>query len=217
MKPDVLSIGTFPDATMAELANRFTVHHFPRIGHALEGLKPDIGARIRALGTEANQGISAALLAKLPKLEVVSVFGVGLDLVDRAALKTRNIPVSNTPGLVAVEVADLAIGMMLASARQIIYADHYVREGHWRQAQIALGRSVGKKTLGVVGLGAIGRADRRPRRGVQHACHLPGPAPASRTRPTTTSPTSSNSRGRAISSWSPARAGRRRAIWFRRR
>lgn len=158
MKPDVLTIGTFPEATMAELANRFTDHHFPRIGHALEGLSAEVGARIRAVGTEANQGISRALLAKLPKLEVVSVFGVGLDLVDRAALKERGIPLGNTPGLVAVEVADLALGLMLTSARQIIYADRYVREGSWRQAQIGLGRSVGKKTMGVIGLGAIGRA-----------------------------------------------------------
>ena len=156
-KPHVLTLGTFPDATMAELERRFSVHHFPRIGHAVDGLD---GATARQI--LANQGINRALLAMLPKLEVVALFGVGIDLVDRAALKERSIPLSNTPGLVAVEVADLAIGLMIASARQIIYADRFIREGRWPQAQISLGRSVGKKTMGVVGLGAIGRpiADR---------------------------------------------------------
>ena len=161
-KPHVLTLGTFPDATMAELERRFSVHHFPRIGHAVDGLDGATARQILALGSEANQGINRALLAMLPKLEVVALFGVGIDLVDRAALKERSIPLSNTPGLVAVEVADLAIGLMIASARQIIYADRFIREGRWPQAQISLGRSVGKKTMGVVGLGAIGRpiADR---------------------------------------------------------
>ncbi len=57
------------------------------------------------------------------------------------------------------EVADLAIGLMLASARQILFADRYVRDGSWRsKGPIPLGRSVGGKTMGVVGLGGIGRA-----------------------------------------------------------
>ena len=155
-KPHVLTLGTFPEETMAALDARFRVHHFPRIGHAIEGLSPDVAREIVALGTEANQGINRTLLGMLPKLAVVAVFGVGTDLVDHGALKERNLPLSNTPGLVAVEVADLAIGLMIASARQIIYADRYIREGRWPQAQISLGRSVGKKTLGVVGLGAIG-------------------------------------------------------------
>jgi hydroxypyruvate reductase len=161
-KPLVLTLGTFPNATMAELERRFAVHHFARIGHAIEGLSPATARDIVALGSEANQGINRALLAMLPALEVVALFGVGTDLVDQAALKERDIALSNTPGLVAVEVADLAIGLLIASARQIIHADRYIREGRWPQAQISLGRSVGKKTMGVVGLGAIGRpiADR---------------------------------------------------------
>ena len=162
-------------------------------------------ARSVALGSEANQGINRALLAMLPKLEVVALFGVGIDLVDRAALKERSIPLSNTPGLVAVEVADLAIGLMIASARQIIYADRFIREGRWPQAQISLGRSVGKKTMGVVGLGAIGRpiADRGAAFNMRVLYYGPRRKP---TRPTNTWPTWSNWPGKATSLWSPARA-----------
>jgi lactate dehydrogenase-like 2-hydroxyacid dehydrogenase len=138
-----------------------------------------VAREIVALGSEANQGINRTLLAMLPKLEVVAVFGVGTDLVDRVALSERNIPLSNTPGLVAVEVADLAVGLMLASARQIIYADRYIRDGRWPQAQISLGRSVGKKTMGVVGLGAIGRpiADRGAAFNMRVLYHGPRPKP----------------------------------------
>ena len=158
MKIDVLSIGSFPAATNAELASRFAVtHHFNR--PAPDVLSAQLKARIRAIATEANRGADRALIAALPKLEVISVFGVGTDFVDLGAARERNIPVTNTPDILTAEVADLAIGLMLASARQIVFADRYVRDGTWAsKGPIPLGRSVGGKTLGVLGLGGIGRA-----------------------------------------------------------
>jgi lactate dehydrogenase-like 2-hydroxyacid dehydrogenase len=158
MKIDVLSIGAFPEATNAELASRFAVtRHFNQ--PAPDALSAELKSRIRGIATEANRGADRALIAALPKLEVISVFGVGTDSVDLAAARERNIPVSNTPDIIADEVADLAIGLMLASARQILIADHYVRDGSWAsKGPIPLGRSVKGKTMGVVGLGGIGRA-----------------------------------------------------------
>jgi len=155
---DVLSIGVFPDATNAELANRFTVtRHFQPPVPGMLGA--DLKARIRAIATEANRGASRALIEALPKLELIAVFGVGTDSVDLAAARERNIKVTNTPGILTDEVADLAIGLMLASARQVLFADRYVREGMWAsKGPIPLGRSVGGKTMGVLGLGGIGRA-----------------------------------------------------------
>jgi lactate dehydrogenase-like 2-hydroxyacid dehydrogenase len=158
MTIDVLSIGSFPEATNAELAQRFAItHHFQR--PAPEALSAEVKARIRGIATEANRGADRALIAALPKLEVISVFGVGTDNVDLAAAREHNVPVTNTPGILTDEVADLAIGLMLASARQIVFADRYVREGSWAsKGPIPLGRSVGGKTMGVLGLGGIGRA-----------------------------------------------------------
>jgi lactate dehydrogenase-like 2-hydroxyacid dehydrogenase len=155
---DVLSIGAFPEATNAELASRFAVtRHFNR--PAPDALGAELRGRICAIATEANRGADRALIMALPKLEVISVFGVGTDNIDLAAARERNVPVSNTPGILTDEVADLAIGLMLASARQIIFADRYVREGSWAsKGPIPLGRGVGGKTLGVLGLGGIGRA-----------------------------------------------------------
>ena len=158
MTIDVLSIGAFPEATNVELANRFAVtRHFQP--PAPDALPVELKARIRAIATEANRGANRALIEALPKLEVIGIFGVGADNVDLAAARERNIPVTNTPGVLTDECADLAIGLMLASARQILFADRYVRDGDWqRKGPIPLGRSVGGKTLGVLGLGGIGRA-----------------------------------------------------------
>jgi lactate dehydrogenase-like 2-hydroxyacid dehydrogenase len=158
MKPDVLALGpafTLLPKVMEEMQRYFTVHHF---GDYPRFLDDKLSDRIRGLATESNRGARRDLLALLPKLEIISLFGVGLDLVDLAAARERNLAVTNTPGAVAREVADLAIGLMLASTRQIIFADRFVREGRWKQGPLPLGRSVHGKTLGVVGLGAIGRA-----------------------------------------------------------
>ena len=159
MKPDILYLGSFPPATEQELARHYTVHHFRNLPLPPDQPGADAAKRIRAIATEANRGATREMLDRFPNVEIISVFGVGTDAVDLKAAKDKNIPVTNTPGVIGDEVADLAMGLMLASARQILFADRYVREGQWAaKGPISFGRSVGKKTLGVVGLGAIGRA-----------------------------------------------------------
>jgi lactate dehydrogenase-like 2-hydroxyacid dehydrogenase len=158
MTIDILLIGDFPDATRSKLFERFHLHHFDTVSAALSGLTDEVASQIRGLGTEVNHGAPAPLLTRLPKLEVICCFGIGLDRVDLQLAKARNIWVSNTPGVVSEEVADFTIGLLLASARQIVLGDKFVREGWWRNGTLAPGRSVRGKTLGIVGLGGIGRA-----------------------------------------------------------
>lgn len=159
MKPEILYIGSFPDATVKLLNDNFRVHHFPRLPIPTEAFTPESAKLIRGIATEANRGATRQMLDRFPNVEVISVFGVGTDAVDLETAKGRNIPVTNTPAVIAPEVADLAIGMMLASARQIVIAEKYVRDGSWAtKGPIPLGRSVGRKTCGVIGLGGIGRA-----------------------------------------------------------
>lgn len=158
MKPDILYFGHFPDPIVAELNRHYHTHHYFKLPQP-QDIPADLAARVRGVATEANRGITRAILDRLPKLEAVSVFGVGLDLVDVKAIRERGIPLGNTPDIIGPEVADLALGMMLASARQIIFADHYARSGQWAaKGPIPFGRSVGNKTCGVIGLGGIGRA-----------------------------------------------------------
>jgi lactate dehydrogenase-like 2-hydroxyacid dehydrogenase len=158
MKPNVLAIGpafALLPKVMEELRRDFTVHHLRDYPASIDG---DLAGYIRGIATEANRGAKRDLIMGLPKLEIISLFGVGLDLVDLAAARERGLPVTNTPGVVGREVADLAIGMMLASARQIVFADRFVREGRWKEGPLPLGRSVHGKTMGIIGLGEIGRA-----------------------------------------------------------
>ena len=98
------------------------------------------------------------LIAQLPALEIISVFGVGYDGVDVAAARERGIAVTNTPDVLNDEVADLAIGLVLAVARRIPQADRYVREGKWPGGPMPLARKVSGARLGIVGLGRIGNA-----------------------------------------------------------
>jgi hydroxypyruvate reductase len=180
MKPVVLSLGVFPPATMSALADLFELHHFTVYPLPEETLSPNLRSRIRAIATEANRGATRDLIASLPNLEIISCFGVGVDGIDLAAARERAIPVTNTPGVMVDECADLAMGMMLASARQIVHADRYVRSGEWLKGPIGLGRSVGGKTVGVVGLGGIGRAiaDRAQAFRMKVLWHGPRPKPA---------------------------------------
>jgi hypothetical protein len=103
-------------------------------------------------------GIDSATISKLPKLKVISHFGVGYDTVDVDAARKRGIAVTNTPDVLTEEVADLAMGLLYATVRRIPQGDRYVREGKWLKGAMALTESLQGKTLGIVGMGRIGQA-----------------------------------------------------------
>jgi hydroxypyruvate reductase len=159
MKPDVLSLGAFPPGMKARMAELFTVHHFvPDDPFPPSDLSPEVRARIRAITCEAHRGASIELIAALPKLEIICCFGVGTDMIDVAAARARNIPVTNTPRIMADDVADMAIGLMIASSREFLPADRFAREGRWVGGSYGFTRKVSGKRLGIIGLGAIGSA-----------------------------------------------------------
>nr|WP_246473020.1 2-hydroxyacid dehydrogenase [Pelagibacterium limicola] len=124
-----------------------------------EGPDPDavlvrVGERVRAI---AGGHVSADLMAKLPNLEIIANFGVGYDSVDTTAAKARGIVVTNTPDVLNDAVAELAIGMMLALGRKIPQADRFVREGQWAHDAYPLTGELNGKTVGILGLGRIGK------------------------------------------------------------
>jgi len=96
------------------------------------------------------------LIASLPGLKVITLHGAGTDQVDVAAAAARGIVVTNTPGANAQAVAELAIGLMLAVLRRVPAADRRVRGGDWAGARV-LGHELSGRTLGLLGLGNIGR------------------------------------------------------------
>ncbi len=114
--------------------------------------------------------IDSDLISACPKLRAVASCSVGLDHVDVAALTARKIALGYTPSVLVETTADLAFALLLAAARRIVEADRFVREGQWTQARkwepdMLVGRDLSGATLGILGLGEIGKAVARRAQG----------------------------------------------------
>jgi lactate dehydrogenase-like 2-hydroxyacid dehydrogenase len=96
-------------------------------------------------------------MARLPKLEIVASFGVGYDHIDAAWAGAHGIVVTHTPSVLDDDVADLAIALTLAAVRRLPQAERYLREGRWLGAPFPLTASLRGRTMGILGLGRIGR------------------------------------------------------------
>lgn len=116
------------------------------------------GAEVRGLATGGGRRTDAALLDRLPNLEIVANFGVGYDSVDVAATTARGVVVTNTPGVLDNEVADTAFGLLLMTVRELGRAEQYLRAGRWAaDGPYPLTPStVAGRSLGILGLGRIG-------------------------------------------------------------
>jgi lactate dehydrogenase-like 2-hydroxyacid dehydrogenase len=116
-------------------------------------------AHIRGLAHFGHSKVDGALMDRLPKLEIVSNFGVGVDQIDLAAAKKRNIVVTNTPDVLNDCVADCALALTLNTLRKFPQAEAYLRSGYWApKGPYPLTTSLGGKTMGILGLGRIGEA-----------------------------------------------------------
>jgi lactate dehydrogenase-like 2-hydroxyacid dehydrogenase len=114
---------------------------------------------VRALATFGAGGADAKLMDALPKLEIISNFGVGVDAIDLDAAKKRKIIVTNTPGVLNDCVADTAMALTVNVMRKFPQAEGYLRAGHWAaKGAYPLATSLGGKTMGILGLGRIGEA-----------------------------------------------------------
>lgn len=104
--------------------------------------------------------IDVALMDAAPRLKVISQCAVGYDNIDVEAATARGLPVGNTPGVLTDATADFAFTLLMSAARRIGEAIDYVREGRWQTwgLTLLLGQSVYGATLGIVGMGRIGRA-----------------------------------------------------------
>jgi lactate dehydrogenase-like 2-hydroxyacid dehydrogenase len=158
-KIDLLIYGPHKPIVDNGFSDQFVLHKFETSGD-LERLSPAIAEKIRGAAVTYNtvRGDSATL-AKFPKLEIVSSFGVGYDHIDANYARDHNIVVTNTPDVLTEEVADIAMGLLICTLREFIKADRYLRSGLWMTQQFPL--SVGSlrdRKVGMVGMGRIGQA-----------------------------------------------------------
>ncbi|KKB08679.1 2-hydroxyacid dehydrogenase [Devosia chinhatensis] len=135
------------------LAARYSVHKLHEMDDKAAWLAEN-GGRIRA---HAGAGVQADLMDALPNLEIIASFGVGYDSIDIAGAKARNIRVTNTPDVLNDAVAELTLGLMIALARRLPQSDQFVRQGKWPNANFGLFSELTGKTVGILGLGRIGK------------------------------------------------------------
>lgn len=154
---DVLSVTALSPLLEPQIRSTFNLHD--RLHESDPAAFELVAPRIRAIAASGESKVTEELMARLPALELISVFGVGYDGINVGAAKARNVLVTHTPNVLNDDVADLALGLMLAAARQIPAADRYVKAGQWPvKGPVPLARKVSGSRLGIVGMGRIGQA-----------------------------------------------------------
>jgi lactate dehydrogenase-like 2-hydroxyacid dehydrogenase len=158
-KVDLLIYGPVRPILENGFSDHFLVHKAETRAD-LERLTPAIRDRVRGMAvTYHTVPADRDSLTRFPKLEIVASFGVGYDHIDSAYAREHNVVVTNTPDVLTEEVADVAMGLLLATLREFIKADRYVRSGLWLTQNYPL--SVGSlrdRKVGIVGMGRIGQA-----------------------------------------------------------
>ena len=114
--------------------------------------------RIRAIALAGHVRADEAYMRQFPSLEIISSFGVGYDHIDAKAAARLGVIATNTPGVLDDEVADTALGLMIMAVRQLPQAERYLRAGNWPKGAYPLTPSLRGRTVGIVGLGRIGKA-----------------------------------------------------------
>ncbi|KAH7547273.1 hypothetical protein FEM48_Zijuj01G0292300 [Ziziphus jujuba var. spinosa] len=139
-----------------ELEKRFNLLKLWNSPHKTHFLKEHSNS-IRAIVGNASAGADAELIESLPNLEIVASFSVGIDKVDLNKCREKGIRVTNTPDVLTDDVADLAIGLILAVLRRLCESDRYVRSGKWKKGDYKLTTKFTGKTVGIIGMGRIGK------------------------------------------------------------
>jgi phosphoglycerate dehydrogenase-like enzyme len=148
--PPVLAVSA-GFVTLPEIAE---VDYFDSLPGSPEGLIERIRDADLAINIRSSSRFTAAVFQQCPRLRMLSLWGTGTDHIDLAAAVRHGVTVTNTPAVSAASIAEHSLTLMLAVARRIPQQDAAVREGNWPRGQ---GVELRGKTLGIIGLGAVGR------------------------------------------------------------
>jgi glyoxylate reductase len=167
-RPKVYVCRPLPEKAMALLRERTEMRLWERseVPPPREVLLREVADRDGLLSLLTDR-VDGELLDRAPGLRVVANYAVGFDNIDVPAATQRGVVVTNTPGVLTETVADLAMALILASARRLVEADRYTRANRWQswEPMLFLGPDVHGATLGLVGVGRIGGAVARRARG----------------------------------------------------
>ena len=154
--PGTLVIGHPVPPIDERLSERFTL--YPWTSPAERDAARAAASTIKAIVGDGRAQVDGALLDQFPQVGLVAKFGVGYESIDVAAARERGVVVTNTPDVLNEEVADLTVGLLLATIRRIPQADRFLRAGDWAGGRFPLSPSLRGRRIGIVGLGRIGKA-----------------------------------------------------------
>lgn len=155
MNYSVIKAAMLPDALTRRLEEQFTMADYALLPEP-ERLLAAKQARVLVVNGEST--VTEDFIAQFPRLELIADFGVGYDGIDVAAAARRDIEVCNTPNVLTEDVADMALGLLLATSRQIVGAQRFIEQGGWRDGGYPWTKKVSGGRLGIIGMGRIGQA-----------------------------------------------------------
>jgi lactate dehydrogenase-like 2-hydroxyacid dehydrogenase len=156
-QPDIIVTAPLPPFLYDPLKADYRCHDYYQASHK-PGLVAAEGPRIRGLVQGGGTVTPTTLLDALPKLEIISVFGVGYDGVPVDYCKARGIKVTNTPDVLTDDVADVAVGLIMMTGRGFVRLNRFLHAGEWTKKGPELTTKLSGKRVGIVGLGRIGKA-----------------------------------------------------------
>ena len=157
MNNDIIITAPLPPFLYDPLKSDYTCHDYVQ-AQDKPGFLAAVGSRIRGLVQGGGTVTPTALLDALPKLEIISVFGVGYDGVPVDYCRTRGLKVTHTPDVLTDDVADVAVALIMMTGRGFVRLNRFVHAGGWLKQGPELTTKLGGKTVGILGLGRIGKA-----------------------------------------------------------
>ena len=155
---DILVTAALPPFLYQPLKADYRCHDYAQASDKAGAARGGRPADPRTGAGRRNRDADEQLLEALPKLEIISVFGVGYDGVPSDYCRKRGIKVTNTPDVLTDDVADVAVALILMTGRGFVRANRFVHSGEWLRRGADLTTKLGGRTVGIVGLGRIGKA-----------------------------------------------------------
>ncbi len=174
MKPKIILTRQLPDSVETRMRELFNAQLNETDEAFTKEQLVDAVKKADVLVPTVTDDISADIIAEAgPQLKLIASFGVGVDHIDLKAAKEKGITVTNTPGVLTEDTADVVMSLILAVPRRIAEGDVRARSGHWKgwSPTGMLGRRINGKRLGIVGMGDIGEAVARRARGFGMSIH----------------------------------------------
>jgi lactate dehydrogenase-like 2-hydroxyacid dehydrogenase len=156
-RPEILLMRSIIERAQRQLEDAYVVHRYDTAPDR-DALLREVAPRVTAIATRGDYPLPGSVLERLPNVKIIASSGTGYDGIDVAAARSRGIAITNSPSAAAECVADAAFSLLLATMRRTAMFDRMVRAGKWMPDPPIFTDKVWGERMGILGLGAIGKA-----------------------------------------------------------